>query len=161
VRDTSGNTGGITMSWQSILKVDDKREDFIYGNHYAEVNLYNKVIEALSPLKSLAIFDKPPFESGEEEFEDIADRLNEDKERYLNNPTYDNTTYHLSYLFRKLRDLKGEVIDLDYSQDDEPLVKKALTEISLVFSQIKEIEEEVVKKRNSRMSMWNMRKGKN
>ena len=149
------------MSWKSLLKVDDEREDFIYGNHYAEVNLYNKVIEALSPLKSLAIFDKPPFESGEEEFEDIADRLNEGKERYLNNPTYDNTTSHLSYLFRKLRDLKGEVIDLDYSQDDEPLVKKALTEISLVFSQIIEIEEEVEKKRNSRMSMWNMRKGKN
>ena len=147
------------MSWKSLLKVDDEREDFIYGKHYAGVNLYNKVIEALSPLKSLAIFDRPPFDSGEEEFEDIMDRLNEDKERYLNNPTYDNTTSHLSYLFRKLRDLKGEVIDLDYSQDDEPLVKKALTEISLVFSQIKRIEEEVVKKKNSRMLMWNMGKG--
>jgi hypothetical protein len=150
--------GEIKMSWKSILKVDDEREDFIYGKHYAGVNLYNKVIEALSPLKSLAIFDKPPFDSGEEEFEDIMDRLNEDKERYLNNPTYDNTTSHLSYIFRKLRDLNGEVIDLDYNQEDEPLVEKALTKISLAISQINGIEEELVKKRNNRLSMWYRRK---
>ena len=147
------------MSWESILKVDEEREDFIYGKHYAGVNLYNKVIEVLSPLKSLAIFDKPPFESGEEVVEEIMDRLNGNKERYLNNPTYDNTTSHISYIVKELLDLKGEVIYLDYGQEDEPLVKKALTKISLAISQIKGIEEEVVKKRNSRMLIWNMRKG--
>tara|TARA_R110002020_G_scaffold381835_3_gene592736 strand:+ start:385 stop:867 length:483 start_codon:yes stop_codon:yes gene_type:complete len=158
VRDTSGNTGGITMSWKNILKEDDEREDFIYGKHYAGVNLYNRVIEALSPLKSLAIFDKPPFESGEEVVEEIMDRLNDDKERYLNNPTYDDTKSHISYIIKELLDLKYELIDLDYSQEDEPLVKEANTKSSLAISQIKDIEHELIQKKYNRLLIWNMRK---